>query len=281
MAMRTSFLNITPALGAVMVTLVLLATAIAAAGRLGLGMRFVRAAVRGTLQLAAVAVVITAVVRSLWSTLLFMLVMAGVAGVTSARRVGGGAGWLLLPITAGGFPLVIVALAVGILPARGLAIIPVTGILLGGAMTATSLAGRRAADEMRARRGEIEAALAIGLDDRSAALEIIRPSAAQALGPALDQTRTVGLVTLPGAFVGMLLAGASPLAAAAVQLFVLVALLAVEALAVVLTVELVARGRAGHAAREAARGQSGRWSQWVRWRWRRPRRQGGGGAHPG
>jgi putative ABC transport system permease protein len=59
----------------------------------------------------------------------------------------------------------------------------------------------------------------------------------------LDQTRSVGLVTLPGAFVGMLLGGASPLQAGAVQLLVLVGLLAVQALAVLLTVQLVATGR--------------------------------------
>jgi UDP-glucose/iron transport system permease protein len=49
-------------------------------------------------------------------------------------------------------------------------------------------------------------------------------------------------VTLPGAFVGMLLGGASPIEAGAVQLFVLVALLAVQASAAVLVVEAVARG---------------------------------------
>ena len=49
-------------------------------------------------------------------------------------------------------------------------------------------------------------------------------------------------MTLPGAFVGMLLGGASPVEAGAVQLFVLVALLAVEAIAVVLVTEAVARG---------------------------------------
>jgi putative ABC transport system permease protein len=76
-----------------------------------------------------------------------------------------------------------------------------------------------------------------------AALEICRPHAATALIPALDQTRTVGLVTLPGAFVGMLLGGASPVAAGAVQLFVLIALLAVEAVAIVISIELAARGR--------------------------------------
>ena len=64
-----------------------------------------------------------------------------------------------------------------------------------------------------------------------------------ALVPALDQTRTVGLVTLPGAFVGMLLGGASPVQAGVVQLVVLVGLLAAEATTILVTVELVVRGR--------------------------------------
>ncbi|WP_344518925.1 ABC transporter permease, partial [Paractinoplanes durhamensis] len=108
--------------------------------------------------------------------------------------------------------------------------------------TATSLAGRRARDELKNRHGEYEAALALGFLDRDAALEVVRPSAGQALVPALDQTRTVGLVTLPGAFVGVLLGGGSPLQAGATQLLVLIALLAVEAIALVVTIELVARG---------------------------------------
>ena len=59
--------------------------------------------------------------------------------------------------------------------------------------------------------------------------------------PALDQTRTVGLVTLPGAFVGVLLGGGGPVQAGVTQLLVLVSLLAIEAVAVVVTVEVVAR----------------------------------------
>lgn len=70
-----------------------------------------------------------------------------------------------------------------------------------------------------------------------------RPAASDALIPGLDQTRTVGLVTLPGAYVGMLLGGASPVEAGAVQLFVPVALMAVQAVAVAVVLELMARGR--------------------------------------
>ncbi len=107
-------------------------------------------------------------------------------------------------------------------------------------MSATSLAGRRALDTLATRRGEYEAALSLGLAERDAALLLIRTSAAEALvPPAIDQTRTVGLVTLPGAFVGVLLGGGSPVAAGATQLLVLVGLLAAETISSVVTVELV------------------------------------------
>ena len=62
----------------------------------------------------------------------------------------------------------------------------------------------------------------------------------EALVPALDQTRTTGLVTLPGAFVGALFGGASPLTAARFQLVVLVGLLAAESVAAVVLLRLLA-----------------------------------------
>jgi len=225
--------------------LTVVAAVIAMVGKLGVGRQIVIAAVRAVLQLAAVSLIIAAIVASLPLTLLFVAVMAAVASGTAGRRMTRtrSGWWAALPVLAGSTPVVVGLLAGGLVPTTGLAVIPVAGILIGGAMTATALAGRRALDEIRLRRGEVEAALSLGLSDRDAAMEICRPAAGQALMPALDQTRTVGVVTLPGAFVGMLLAGASPVDAGAVQLFVLVALLAVQTTAVVLVVELIARGR--------------------------------------
>lgn len=127
------------------------------------------------------------------------------------------------------------------LTVKGIALIPITGILIGDALTVTVLAGRRALDELAQRQGDVEAAMALGLLDRDTRMEIARPAASEALLPGLDQTRTVGLVTLPGAFVGMLMGGASPLTAGAVQQFVLIALMAVQSVAVAVTLELVAR----------------------------------------
>jgi putative ABC transport system permease protein len=74
---------------------------------------------------------------------------------------------------------------------------------------------------------------------------VARDDAALALTPGMDQTRLVGLVTLPGAFVGALLGGASAWEAAAVQLLVLVTLLVAQAISVLVTTELTIRGRLG------------------------------------
>ncbi len=128
------------------------------------------------------------------------------------------------------------------LPLEPVAILPTAGILIGGAMTATSIAGRRATEELTAQRGAYEAALSLGLTRRDGVTLVAREAAGLALVPGLDQTRTVGLVTLPGAFVGVLLTGASPVQAGAVQLVVLIGLLLAQALAVTITVELISAG---------------------------------------
>ena len=213
-------------------------------GRLGHGRDDVVAALRACLQLGVVGLLILAVLRSWWLTLEFITLMLLVASLTAGRRLAKqGAWWLAaVPVVLGTVPVASGLMLSGLIPRQPIAVVPIVGILIGGAMTATTLAGKRSLDALKTRHGEYEAALSIGLLPRDSALLVARDDAALALVPGLDQTRTVGLVTLPGAFVGMLLGGASPLQAAAVQLVVLVALLLVQSIAVLATVELVARG---------------------------------------
>ncbi|MCU7723879.1 ABC transporter permease [Actinoplanes sp. KI2] len=242
--MNQAAVSIGPVLVVVLAALMMLAVAAAAVGRLGVGRAVVSASLRAVVQLGAVSLLIAAVLRSWWATAAFITLMVLVAAATSGRRIGS---WSLvrftiLPIVAGALPAGTLIVVAGTVPISEVAVLPIAGILIGGAMTATSLAGRRALDELHGRFGEYEAALALGFLPRDAALEVCRPTAGQALVPALDQTRTVGLVTLPGAFVGVLLGGGSAVQAGATQLMVLVALLAVEAIAVAVTIELVARG---------------------------------------
>ncbi|MFB6873824.1 ABC transporter permease [Streptomyces sp. NPDC056323] len=235
--------NIT--LGVVLALLLAAAATVAALASLGRSREILLAGLRAAVQLAAVSLLIGWVVHSVAPLIGFLALMYAVAVRTAGRRVTRNRTWwwAALPIAAGVVPVVALLLLTGLLPVRGIALIPVTGILIGGALTATVLGGRRALDELTTRRGEVEAGMALGLLDRDARLEIARPAVSDALLPGLDQTRTVGLVTLPGAFVGMLLGGASPVQAGAVQLFVLVALMAVQAVAVTTVLELVARGR--------------------------------------
>ncbi|MFC6093254.1 ABC transporter permease [Saccharothrix lopnurensis] len=204
----------------------------------------VRAALRAAVQLAAVSAVIAAVLASLPLTAAFLLLMAVIATGTSAARAKTGrrGWWVAVAILAGTAPTIVILLVSGLVPVRGIALVPVGGILVGGAMTATTLSVRRALDTLRDRHGEYEAALALGFTEPVAVRELVRRPAAEALLPALDQTRTVGLVTLPGAFVGMLLGGAPVWQAGALQLVVLLGLLLVEATAIAVVVELVARG---------------------------------------
>ena len=242
--MGSTTVAIGPGLAVAAVLAVGLAAAVALWARLGTDRSTLVAGARAVLQLGAVSLLIGAIVGSVLLSVAFVLVMVAVATWTSARRITPhpSGWWAVLPIAVAPLPVVALLVLGGVVPPVGVAVIPMAGILIGGTMTATSLAGRRTLDELAARHGEVEAALSLGLRPRDAAMEIARPSAGQALVPAIDQTRTVGLVTLPGAFVGMLLGGATPLQAGAVQLLVLVLLLAVETVAVALMLELVCRG---------------------------------------
>lgn len=232
----------------------LLAALIRRVAGLGAGRDELVAVARATVQLAAVGAIIAIVLRSWWATGAFLGVMVLVAAWTSAGRMGVGESpraaatrrgarvWILAPIALGALPVTLGLLASGLLPLAPIAVIPTAGILIGNAMTATTLGGKRSLEALVERRGEYEAGLSIGLLPRDAALLVSRDAAHLALLPGLDQTRTVGLVTLPGAFVGTLLGGASPMEAAALQLVVLAGILLSQSVAVALVLVLVVRG---------------------------------------
>ncbi|GAB3279411.1 ABC transporter permease [Sinomonas notoginsengisoli] len=190
------------------------------------------ASLRAVGQLGVVALLVSQLGRDPWLALAFVALMFAIATATTGRRVDPQRWWwAALPIAVGVLPASAVLLATGVLPFSGLALISLVGQQVGGAMTTASLAGRRVAAEIAGRRGEVEAAVALGFEWPGARLLVARHTARESLVPPLDQTRTVGMVTLPGAFVGMVLGGAGPVDAAIVQLVVLASLLAVDALA--------------------------------------------------
>lgn len=242
--MHTSQPVIGPALIVVCVVMVAAAAAVYRVAALGSVWTVPRAAFRAVAQLAAVAGVLAAAMSRLWSSALVLAVMFVIAAATAARRSQAqrGSWWLAGALAVGLMSVLPLLLLSGMVPLDGVAIVPMVGIVLGGTMTAVAVAARRALDTLGLRVGEVEAALSLGLTERDSRMEVIGRSAADALLPNLDQTRTVGVVTLPGAFVGVLLSTGSPVQADAVQILILLALLLSQTCAVATTIELIARG---------------------------------------
>jgi putative ABC transport system permease protein len=189
------------------------------------------ASARAAVQLALVAAALRGVFAAPLAVIGMLAVMFGVATWTAARRLrahAGAARAVLLSCAAGAGVTVAVIVGLPTLSRDVRTLVAVSGIVLGGCMTAATLAGRRLLDGLHRRRDEVEGWLALGATPRQAVRPLARAAAYEALVPALDQTRTVGLVTLPGAFVGALLGGASATGAARFQLVVLIGLLCAE-----------------------------------------------------
>jgi putative ABC transport system permease protein len=220
-------------------TIILVGISVAVLTAAGVAQRraVVTASARAGIQLAVVAAALRGVFVAPAAAIAVIVVMFGVATWTATRRLAtlAGAARAVLTSCAAG-ATVSIGLIVG-LPVldRGVRdLVAVSGIVFGATMTAATLTGRRLAEGLHRRRDEIEAWLSIGATPRQAVADVARSAVFEALVPALDQTRTVGLVSLPGAFVGALLGGASASGAARFQLAVLVGLLCAESITAVL-----------------------------------------------
>jgi putative ABC transport system permease protein len=243
--MLSSQPTLNPALIADCVAMVIAAAMIYRQTALGPARTVPWAAIRAAVQLAAVAVVLAAAITRLWSSVLVLAVMFAIASVTAARRsqASHGSPWVTASLGTGLVAVLPLLLLSGVVPITGVAIVPIVGIVLGNTMTAVAVATRLALDTLTVRADEVEAALSLGVSERTSRMLVIRPSASNALLPNLDSTRTAGLVTLPGAFVGVLLSTGSATQAGAVQILILIALLLSQTCGVAMTIEFVARGQ--------------------------------------
>jgi putative ABC transport system permease protein len=236
--------------------LVLVSVTIVVARSAGIGMGWTPlwSLARAAVQLTVVALLLRGILAVPWTVVAFLLLMLSTASWTSAGRlhelwhgrraavagVVAGAGLSLAMV----FTLQLVDLEVRYLVA-------IAGIVIGSSMSGATLAGRNFLRGARSRRDEVEAWLSLGATPSVAHLEIGQDAVRESLLPNLDQTRSTGLVTLPGAFVGALFGGASPAEAAQFQLVVLAAIaLAMTTCGVIVTRTL---GRSPYVAVAAAR----------------------------
>jgi putative ABC transport system permease protein len=203
------------------------------------------ATVRSFLQLIAVGYVLEFVFDGRGAlTLVVLAVMVTTASLTSgsrARRVPR-ARWV-----AGASVAVATAATLGflaalqIVPTSARAIVPLGSMIISTAMNTTSLVMTRLHDDLAGNRREVEARLSLGHTSHEAARPWHRAALRQGMLPSVDSTKVVGLVALPGAMTGMILAGAEPLAAVRLQLVVMYMLLGGAAFAALVAGELTVR----------------------------------------
>jgi putative ABC transport system permease protein len=183
-----------------MLVLLALTGLVLRAGRVPAGRAPVVAVARATVQLGVVAVLLRGVITAPAAVGVVLAVMLSTAVRTAARRLPDTPrAWQAVGLACGfgaGSTLLVIFL-LGVLPADPRYLVACGGIVIGAAMTGTTLAGRRLREGLVARREEVEAWLALGATMRYAVADVARHAASEALIPALDQTRTTGLVTQP------------------------------------------------------------------------------------
>ncbi|WP_277032811.1 ABC transporter permease [Propionimicrobium lymphophilum] len=226
-----------------LIALCALAATVARFAKLTLSKQIIIAAIRSILQLAAVSFIVVLAVQRWWSGLLFIIAMFLYAVWTTTGTVKNRNSflWVCLAMGSGVLPVLAVIFLSETAPFNGFSLVPIGSIIIGNVMKAQTLTGRRIFGTLRENIGIYEAALALGFKRPQAVWIVIKPERKEALIPNIDSTKTAGLVTLPGAFIGVLLGGGTALQAGASQVLVLLGIMAGQVCCVAVSHELIKR----------------------------------------
>ena len=240
--------------------LVGLAIALSLWKRLGVEASIGWAALRAAIQLLAVGLAFDLIFESgtamLWAWL-WVTGMTIVSATVVRRRVSGIPGVFLYALLGlAGTLAVTLGLLFGlaVFPFEPVTLVVLAGITLGNTMPAAVLAADTARAEFVDHPERLEGMLALGFEPSQASQYVTASSARKALIPQIERTKVVGLIALPGAMTGMLLAGVDAFDAVLVQLVIMYLLLGSVGLAVVAVVTVIA-GKAFT--------QDGRLREWV------------------
>ncbi len=219
-------------------TLIAVAVAVSVWMRLRIESSIMWAALRAAAQLLAVGAVFRLIFESSRAPLYsaaWVVGMVLVAAFVADHRAPGVPGlWRFALAAIGASTGVALAVVFGfeIIQATPVNFVVVAGITIGNTMPATVLAVNRATAYFNENPGRVETLLALGFDRRQAARFISPLTARTALIPQIERTKVVGLIALPGAMTGLLLAGVEPVDAVVVQLVVMYLILGAVALSV-------------------------------------------------
>ncbi|MBM3146925.1 MAG: iron export ABC transporter permease subunit FetB [Actinobacteria bacterium] len=231
-AAQTQFTSLNVAVALLMVAI---AVGLSFWQRLSLERDMLLACVRAFIQLLAIGYVIQLVFssRSFWFVLLLVAPMIGFATFTSGRRLRGIPDCCVVAgvsITLASALTLVLLVALEVVPSTARYVVPLGGMVVDNAMNVMSVVGTRLREEMESERRLVEAAR-----------PSLRRAVRVAMIPLIDNTKTIGLVFLPGAMTGMILAGADPLDAVKLQAIVMYMLIGTVAIAAATAAFLVQR----------------------------------------
>lgn len=211
------------------VVLTMIATATLVAFRVPGALAPAAAIGRGAVQLAVISVILTGVISNPVWIAVVLVVMFTIAFCVATSRVG----WspravatMSSSIAAGVVITLTVVFATGALEFTPRYALAIGAIIIGNAMSVATLTGRMFTTAVIDHWDEVEGWLALGAPPRTSTLHLAHRAIRDALIPSIDQTKTTGLVVLPGAFVGAIFGGISPLEAGRFQIIVLAGIMA-------------------------------------------------------
>jgi putative ABC transport system permease protein len=228
------------------VLLVLIAVAAASWARLGLTRELLWASLRAFVQLLAVGTVLTLLFThagppGALAWVAGMVVVAGFVAAGRSKEMPKARSTALIAVGVGVTTTLGVLLVAGVIEPVPSVVVPVGGMVVSGAMTATNLTLRHMSSIAVLQRRDIEARLALGLTADDAIAPHLRGAVRTALLPAIDSTKVVGLIALPGAMTGLILAGVEPIVAIRYQIVVMYMLLAAAAVSAIIAARLARR----------------------------------------
>ena len=201
------------------------------------------AILRGLLQLSVISVILTGVITSPLWVAVALVVMFGVATATATRRLGWSArhlGIVAGAMSAGILLTLGIVFATGAIDFTSRYVLAIGGIVIGNSMSIATIGGRRLTESINDHWDEVEGWFALGATPRQSTAQLAKQAIYSALIPTTDQTKTTGLVTLPGAFVGAIFGGISPIEAGRFQIVVLAAIMAAGAVTAAILVSALA-----------------------------------------
>ncbi|CAM6087695.1 unnamed protein product [Calypogeia fissa] len=193
---------------------------------LGIEKEMLIAIARAFLQLSVIGFVLEFIFSQsnviwIFMAYLFMVTIAGYTAGRRAKDVPYGKYIAGVSILIGTFLTMMMLVLLKVFPFTPQYIIPVAGMMVGNAMTVTGVTLKRLREDLRQQQGLIETALALGATPRQAIVKQVRRALVVGLSPVLDNAKTVGLITLPGAMTGLIMGGASPQEAIQLQIVVM------------------------------------------------------------